>query len=175
MLLPVVICISILAERIVFFLYGSAFASSVPVLQVLAWLMIPQFLNPFLSHILFARHEQHRSLIVAAVNLSAFSIAAFLLIPGWGPVGAALAVLTAAMTAFGCYLAFCVWGRDAVNLVVILLRQAVAAGVLCTFLYCMRTSELLPVAFIGAVLYATTLVALRIVTWNDFKLLQELH
>ena len=174
-LLPIVICISVLAERIVLFLYGNAFASSVPVLQVLAWLMIPQFLNPFLSHILFARHEQHRSLIVAAVNLSAFVVVAFSLIPTFGPVGAAFAVLTAAMTAFGCYLAFCVWGRNVLNLVVILLRQAVAAGVLCTFVYCMRASDVFGVVLIGAALYVATLVVLRIVTWNDFKLLQELH
>jgi O-antigen/teichoic acid export membrane protein len=174
-LLPVVICISVLSERIVFFLYGAKFASSVPVLQVLAWLMIPQFLNPFLSHTLFARHQQSRSLIVAIVNLSAFVAVAFCLIPPWGPVGAAVAVLSAAMTAFGCYLAFCVWGHNTLKLLVILLRQTIAASVLCTFLYCMRNSDLLPVVLIGALLYTAMLVALRIVTWSDFKLLQELH
>ena len=174
-LLPLVIGISVMSERIVLFLYGSQFASSVPVLRVLAWLMIPQFLNPFLSHILFARHEQHRSLIVAAVNLTTFGAASFLLIPAWGPVGAAVAVLTSALTAFCCYLAFCVWGRHSLKLLVILARQAVAAAVLCTFLFCMRNSDLLPVVLIGAALYATMLIALRIVTWSDFKLLQELH
>lgn len=174
-LLPVVIGISVMSERIVLFLYGNQFASSVPVLQILAWLMIPQFLNPFLSHILFARHEQHRSLIVAAINLATFAGASFLLIPGLGPVGAAAAVLTSALTAFCCYLLFCVWGRHTFKLVMILARQAVAAAVLCTFLFCMRNNNLLPVVLIGAALYAATLIALRIITWHDFKLLQELH
>ena len=133
-ILPVVIGISILAEQIVRFLYGPEYLSSVPVLQVLAWLMIPQFLNPFLSHTLFARHQQSRSLIVAIIGMIAFAIAAFLLIPTWGPVGTAMAVLSSAMTAFVCYLAFCVWGRNTHNLMVILLRQAVAAGV-CVHFY----------------------------------------
>jgi Na+-driven multidrug efflux pump len=107
--------------------------------------------------------------------LSAFMIVAFALIPAWGPVGAAVAVLTAATVAFICYLAFCVWGRSTAKLIGILVRQAAAAGVLCTFLYCMRNSELLPVVLVGAVLYAAMLIALRIVTWSDLKLLQELH
>jgi hypothetical protein len=102
-------------------------------------------------------------------------LVAFWVIPPWGPVGAAVAVLSAAMTAFVCYLGFCVWGRNTAKLIGILLRQAAAASVLCGFLYCMRTSELLPVVLIGAALYAAMLVALRVVTWNDLKLLQELH
>lgn len=174
-ILPVVIGISIMAEQIVRLLYGPEYLSSVPVLQVLAWLMIPQFLNPFLSHTLFARHQQSRSLIVAIIGMVAFAVASFLLIPTWGPVGTAFAVLTSAMTAFACYLAFSVWGRSTHNLLIILLRQAIAAGALCTFLYFMRSSELLPVLIVGALLYGALLVLLRIVTWNDFKLLQELH
>jgi O-antigen/teichoic acid export membrane protein len=174
-LLPVVVCISVLSERIVLFLYGPAFASTVPVLQILAWLMIPQFLNPFLSFTLFARHEQHRSLIVATVNFIVFMGVGLLAIPAWGPIGAAVAMLSSSATALCCYLAFCVWGRNTLGLLIILARQAVAASVLCTFLYCMRNSELLPVVAIGALLYAAMLVALRIVNWRDVKLLQELH
>lgn len=175
LLLPAVLTLSVLSDRIVQLLYGAQYASSAPVLQVLAWLMIPQFLNPFLSHILFARHEQHRSLIVASINVTTFFIAAFALIPIWGPVGAAASVLTSAFTAFCCYLAFCVWGWNARNLTLILLRQTVAAGVLFAFLYSTRGEDLAHVFVFGVAIYAAMLVALRIVTWSDFKLLQELH
>jgi O-antigen/teichoic acid export membrane protein len=174
-ILPVVIGTAIFAERIVLLLFDHEYVGAVPVLQVLAWLMIPQFLNPFLSHILFARGRQRQSLIVAAVALSTFVIAALWVIPQWGAVGTAYVALLSATAAFCCYMIFCVRGYCRIDLLAILLRQSVAAGVLCAILYLMKSYDLLFIVLVGAMLYPVLLVALRIVTWSDFKLLQELH
>ena len=87
--LPAVLCITIFADQIVLLLFKSEYAESANVLRILAWLLIPQFLNPFLSRVLYARGQQGRSLAVAAVGLGTFLSIAFFLIPAYGPIGTA--------------------------------------------------------------------------------------
>jgi O-antigen/teichoic acid export membrane protein len=174
-ILPAVVGITILADRIVLFVYDTDYTASVPVLRVLAWLLVPQFLNPFLSRVLYARGEQRRSLMVAAVGLASFTILAICLIPRWAALGTAWASLLSALVALACYLAFCFYKSGGARLVVMLARQGVATGMLCTLLYVMRAGELLPTLAAGAALYLVLLYALRVVSTGDVKLLQELR
>jgi O-antigen/teichoic acid export membrane protein len=174
-MLPVAVGITLAAPHIVTFVFDREYADSIAVLQILAWLLIPQFLNPFLSHVLFARGEQGRSLVVAVVALAAFLAAASLLIPGRGAVGAAWASLIAATTALGGYLAFVAAGKNGRTVLAMLSRQAVAAGILCGFILLVKGSGVILTLVAGGALYAASLILLRIVQSADFKLLQELR
>jgi O-antigen/teichoic acid export membrane protein len=174
-MLPVAAGITLTAPQIVPFVFDREYAGSIAVLRVLAWLLIPQFLNPFLSHVLFARGEQRRSLVVAAIALAMFLASATVLIPRWGAVGTAWASLLAATTALCGYLAFVAAGTNGRAILAMLLRQLVAAGVLCGFMLLVDGSGVLLPLIAGGVLYAVLLFVLRIVQSADFKLLQELR
>lgn len=174
-ILPVVMAISLLSRQIVEFVYGSDYAAAAAILQILAWLLIPQFLNPFLSHTLFARGEQRRSLVVAAIALSAFLASAFLLIPAWGATGTAYSSLIAAMTALACYLAFVAGGKSGRTIATVLIRQVIACGIVVGFLVLVRGDGIWLPLLVGGILYATLLVLLRVVRWSDLKLLHELR
>jgi O-antigen/teichoic acid export membrane protein len=174
-ILPVVIAITLLAPQIVLLVFDEQYAGSTPVLQILAWMLIPQFLNPFLSHVLFARSDQRQSLMVAAVALAAFLCAAMLLIPTWGAVGTAWSALLAATTALGCYLSFVAAGSTARNVAMLLVRLAVAGGILGGLILSMRGNGLVLPLIAGGAAYALSLVALRVVRASDFRLLQELR
>jgi O-antigen/teichoic acid export membrane protein len=174
-ILPVAIVITLLAPQIVLVVFSQEYAASVPVLQVLAWILIPQFLNPFLSHVLFARGDQRQSLIVAAVGLTSFLIAATLLVPTWGAVGTAWAALIAASTALGTYLMFVAAGGMGRAVAALLVRQAIAGGILGGLVLLMRGHGVVLPLFAGVSAYAISLVVLRIVRASDLKLLQELR
>ncbi|HEY4233824.1 MAG TPA: flippase [Lacipirellulaceae bacterium] len=173
--LPAVLCITILSDRIVVLLYSEQYASSAPILQVLAWLLIPQFLNPFLSRVLYARGQQGRSLAVSAIGLASFLAVALVLIPKFGVIGAAWSTVLSSYTALACYIVYCSAGTDRRSILSILLRQVAAATLLCVALHLMRDTQLVSVLAACAVLYAALLVGLRIVSTSDFKLLQELN
>jgi O-antigen/teichoic acid export membrane protein len=145
------------------------------VLQVLAWLLIPQFLNQFLSRVLYARGQQGRSLAVSAFGMASFLAAALYLIPQYGVIGAAWSSVISSYTALVCYIYYCSAGTNRRPIASILLRLVAAAVVLCIALRLMRDTQLVAVLATGAVLYATLLIALRIVSTNDFKLFQELR
>jgi O-antigen/teichoic acid export membrane protein len=174
-ILPIVVGLTVLADRIILLIYDAEYTAAIPVLRVSAWILVPQFLNPFLSRVLFARGEQRQSLKVAAVGLASFLVLAACLIPGWAAVGTAWASLVSALVALACYLAFCFYRSGSARLLVILLRQGVATGALCALLYVMRAGQLLPVLAVGATLYVVLLFALRVVSTGDMKLLQELR
>lgn len=172
-ILPVVITISLLSQQIVEFVYGSEYAGAAAILQIIAWLLIPQFLNPFLSHVLFARGQQRRSLMVAAIALSAFLVSALLMIPRWGATGTAYASLIAAMAALACYLAFVAAGNGGHAIVIVLLRQMIAGSAVVGFVVLVKGHGIWLPLLAGGILYAALLVLLRVVRVSDFKLLHE--
>jgi O-antigen/teichoic acid export membrane protein len=174
-ILPVVLGITLAAPQIVPFVYDREYADSIAVLQILAWMLIPQFLNPYLSHVLFARGEQRRSLIVATIALATFLIASAMLVPNWGAMGTAWASLISATAALGAYLMFTAAGTSSRALVAMLLKQAVAAAILCGFILLVKDSGVILPLIAGGALYAVLLIMLRIVQAGDFKLLQELR
>lgn len=171
---PVVLSMSIYADRIVLFLYDKQFADSAAVLRVVAWLLVPRFLNPFLSRVLYARDHQLRTLTVSVVGLVTFLALAFVLIPQYGPVGTAWTTIISSYAALACFIALVMAGTDYRPMMTILIRQTVAAIVLSLALLCMKNTQLLIMISGCSILYAAALIALRIVTITDFKLLQEL-
>src|SRR5439155_21436477 len=92
--LPVVVIVAMFADRIIWILYGDRYAAAVPVLRIVIWVFVFNFVNPFVSHILFARGEQAISLRVGAVTCLVSLGLSFALIPRWGAIGAAYTVLT---------------------------------------------------------------------------------
>jgi O-antigen/teichoic acid export membrane protein len=173
--LPAVLCISILAQRIVLLLFSQQYVDSTPILRVLAWLLIPQFLNPFLSRVLYARGHQRQCLAVGVIALLTFLALAFVLIPKYAALGTAWTTVCSSYVALGCYILFSTAGTDRRCLVGILVRQSAAAAVLCLTLLLLKDTQVVALLAAGAALYASLLIALRIVTAHDFKLLQELR
>ncbi len=174
-ILPAVLCITIFADRIVLSLFAQQYAESASVLRILAWLLIPQFLNPFLSRVLYARGQQGRSLAVSGVGLATFLSLAFFLIPVFGPIGTAWTMVVSSYAALVSYFWFSMLGTDRRPLFVIFMRQAVAAAGLLLALVLTKDSQLLPMLLACPVLYAGLLIGLRIVSFNDVKLLQDLR
>jgi O-antigen/teichoic acid export membrane protein len=172
--LPVVLGMSIYADQIVLFLFDKQYADSAPVLRIVAWLLIPRFLNPFLSRVLYARDHQLRTLTVSIVGLVTFLGLAFFLIPSFGPVGTAWTSLLSSYAALVCFIVLVIAGTDSRPIVKILVRQAAAAVVLSLALTFMKNTQLVIMIAGCSVVYASTLIVLRIVTVNDFKLLLEL-
>jgi O-antigen/teichoic acid export membrane protein len=92
----------LLNDKIILFIYGVEYVYSVPIFSVLIWVIIFKFMNPFLSHVLFARGEQIKSLQIAIISLIIYLPISFWFIHQWEGIGAALALLIVAI--FSCYL-----------------------------------------------------------------------
>jgi O-antigen/teichoic acid export membrane protein len=157
--LPAIAVITVIPDRVVELLYNDEYVAAAPILRILIWVLFIDFLNPFLSHALFAKGKQHRSMHVAGISLAVNAIATYLLVSGWGAIGAAMGTLIGGVVAMCCYLAFTMSRSEIVEVVQTATRIAAAAtGVaLSTYflrdyswvsIFCVSVSVYLPLLFL---------------------------
>ncbi|MDP1562713.1 MAG: flippase, partial [Pirellulaceae bacterium] len=104
--IPIIAGVSVLPERVVQLIYKPEFADAAPILQILIWVLLLEFLNPFLSHSLFSQGKQRLSMAVAGVGLATNSVLMLTLVPIYGSLGAATACVSSGTMATICYLYF---------------------------------------------------------------------
>lgn len=156
--LPIVVGTTILADQIVSLLYGQRFLASALALQILIWGLIPKFINPVLTRIMFASRNERVSVRIAFSKLVFFVLLSFLLIPRFGYLGAALAtVLAFGLEALANYV-FVHRHILRINFLDIASRPAVAVTGLTIFLLTFRGIGLIPLVLASAVLYGVSLV-----------------
>lgn len=167
--LPAVIGVTILTDRIVDLLYTDEFADAVPVLRVLIWVLLLEFLNPFLSHVLFAQGRQHRSMVVAAVSLVLNAVATCVLVAQFGAIGAALGCVLGGFVATVCYLAFAMPWSEVLRTAGVMLRVLLAAAGMGAALYFVRDASWLTIALMSFVVYGGLLFVVQALRFDDFR------
>lgn len=169
LVLPGIIAVVVLAGPIIGLLYSKEYAPAAPILQVLAWGLLLEFVNPFLSHILFARGEQRKSLIVALVKMGVWGTAALWLIRTYGPMGTACSVVLAGAVAFCFYCAMAFPSQAVWRLVRTLGRVAAAAACLTLFLSMLRSVQPVLLVLMSGPVYVGLLFMFRVITAHDLK------
>ena len=161
-ILPFAVMTAVLADWIVVVLFGSSYQEAVPLLRVLVWVVLLSSFNPFLSHVLFAKGEQHRSLQIAGLKLVVFGGLVLWLVPAWGAVGLAWASLVGAVLAFTLYLAWAIPGRAAAETLLTMLKPLAAGAALAVFLVSLRNIGSVTLLFAGGLLYGVLVMLLGV-------------
>ena len=172
--LPVVIFIEILADKIIILFYSNAFTDSIPILRLLVWVLLLHFFSPFLSHILFARGEQKKSLQVAILRLVLFVAIILWLIPAWGAIGLAWARLIAACVAFCLYFSFAMREDGALRTLLTLGKPAIAGAALASFLLILPANQLMMLLVSGAALYVFLIIIFRVFSSSETAMLRQM-
>jgi O-antigen/teichoic acid export membrane protein len=159
--LPGVVIIATFADWVILTLYGDTYAGAVPVLRVVIWVFVLNFVNPFVSHLLFARGEQGVSLRVGAVTAVVSLTLSLLLIPQWGASGAAWALL--ASTGLACWL-FCAaaFRPDATRVLMVFGKATIAAASLAGVLAIGSRVHPAALTILALGVYVSVLLLLRV-------------
>ncbi|MFN8441142.1 MAG: flippase [Caldilineaceae bacterium] len=173
-ILPLAITIAVLADKIILLLYTDKYAGSIPVLRVLSGLLMLEFFNLFLSHVLFAKGEQRKSLYVAVIRIATFGLLSLILIPRWAEIGVAWTLLLTSMVAFVFYFTFMLQGEKMGQVLMKFLPTLPAAVVLVIFFFLLKDIQLIPLVVAGGVVYVVFLFVFRVVSTNDLRMLRSL-
>jgi O-antigen/teichoic acid export membrane protein len=165
--LPGIVIVSIFADRVIGTLYGEAYAAAVPVLRIVIWVFIFNFLNPFISHILFARGDQRTSLNVGAITAVVSIGLSFALIPKWGGLGAAFALLVSTTLACGLFCASA-FKPDPSRVLMMFGKAGIAAASLAVFLAISRHAHPAALAIGALGVYCGVLFTLRVSSVREF-------
>lgn len=93
--LPAAAGLFLLSPGVIKFLYGESFSGSATSLRVLALVLVPIYVNALTTHLLVATGRGRGLAELMVMRLGVAVALDLVLIPGWGPMGAALAVLAA--------------------------------------------------------------------------------
>jgi O-antigen/teichoic acid export membrane protein len=171
--IPIIVGVTVLPERVVQLIYKPEFAEAAPILQILIWVLLLEFVNPFLSHSLFSQGKQRLSMFVASVGLLTNVILMLTLVPVYGSVGAALACVGSGAMATICYLYFT---REQGMLRVFAVettRIAVAGIVMGVCLTAVASQSWLMVGTVATLVYGTMLLVVQAVRLNDLKFIHQ--
>ncbi|MDP3794144.1 MAG: flippase, partial [Candidatus Uhrbacteria bacterium] len=89
--IPITVGLSALAPGLIHFLYGARFSGAADALMILPWVTIPLFLDFPIGSLLNATHRAHQKTIAMGITMIVSIIANVMLVPAYGPVGAAWA------------------------------------------------------------------------------------
>jgi O-antigen/teichoic acid export membrane protein len=168
-MLPATATVALLADRIVALLFADEYAGAAPVLQVLAWVMLLECMNPFLSHTLFAKGQQHDSMLVAGISLLANLAATTWLAYQWGAVGAAWGTLVGALVACGGYCRFSLGAGDAYRLLAVAAKVFLAAAGFALVLAWPNSGHGVAALAVASLVYLLLVVVFRVVTATDLR------
>jgi O-antigen/teichoic acid export membrane protein len=173
--LPAVVTISIFSDRVIGLIFRSGeYVDSAPILTVLIWVLLLEFLNPFLSHTLFARGRQNRSAQVAGISLAVNLVMTFALVYQFGAWGAAVGTVVAGLVATIAYLCFALNEKEIFNTLSSVLRTLVASAAVGALLFALKDFHLAALVGLGIISYSVLAVAMRLVCFDDWNLVRSI-
>ncbi|NLE43833.1 MAG: flippase [Chloroflexi bacterium] len=96
--IPIAVGGMLLADRIIPLLYGQEFAAAVPAMQVLVWALPPMFLAEIVGRTSTTMHLEKKAARVSVINALLGIVLNVLLVPRFGVVGAAIAMVVSRLT-----------------------------------------------------------------------------
>jgi O-antigen/teichoic acid export membrane protein len=171
--LPVIALVMVVPDRVVSLLFKEEYAGSAPILQILIWALLLEFLNPFLSHVLFSKGLQRYSMYVAAIGLMLNLTLMFLLVPQLGPRGAALACVMTGAVATGCYLVCMTDLPTFLELSGEFLRIFFAAAVMGVGVYFARDQSWIMIGTVSITAYGLMLLVVQGLRPSDLQFIKQ--
>ncbi len=166
---PIAAGISAIAPRFVPLFYGDAFLAAIPPLSILSWVLIPIFLDFPVGSILNASHRAHLKTAAMGSAMVVNAVLNLILVPPYGPVGAAWAGLGSFTLLMLVGIVFVRKDLPSMSWYVSLFIRCVAVGAI-TWFAVRYVGAVMPFAFdvlFGAAIAIVSLLVFRLLTFAD--------
>lgn len=170
--LPIGVGVTILAERLIFLIFGSEFVSSIQVLQILAWVLIFSFPIGLLGYLLVAIDRIELNALSAGIGVLVNISLNLILIPLFSYVGASVSTLIAQLTLFIALYYFLSKNSCTIPLNTAV-KPLIAGLFMGIFIYLLRDINLILVLVSAPSLYFFLLYIFRAITAEDISLVKQ--
>jgi O-antigen/teichoic acid export membrane protein len=172
---PLAVGTIVVADKVIYLVYGAGFEASVPVLRWLAVLLIPIFLNEVLWRVLVARDEQHLGLRAQAAGIFSKVGVSFAAVPVISYMGTVLAMACTQVVYTGMHIFYVQRGGRTVRFFRLTWRFGVAAAVMgiSSWLLALRFNLFIVVPA-AVIVYGVMVILLRAFSSDDLALLRRL-
>ena len=173
--LPISVGVTLLAEKIIQLVYGSAYINSSYALQIMVWVFFINCIAIVPFHALNSANKQHLVMISHGIAAGLNVPLNLLLIPKYSLIGAASASVTAFVVCFSLYYYFSNRYALRIRLVNGDFVKIMAAGlVMGLFVFYYSSSNLFLVIASSAVIYLALLIMTKALSKEDLMLFREI-
>jgi O-antigen/teichoic acid export membrane protein len=171
--LPIALAVTVMADKIIFIIYGKKFGNSVIALQILIWVMMLMFLTYLLGNVLESINRQGIVAKVTGLNALLNISLNSLLIPKFSYVGASVATVLTEAVGFGFLLNFIYRHLHALPLFKIIFRPLIASVVMGFFLFYFKQVNLLILIMLAVLLYFGMIYIFKVISEEDIGLVKQ--
>ncbi len=170
--LPVAVGGSLLADKLVVFLYTANYAAAIPALRIIIWVVPFMFASEFLGYVVVVTDRESRVARAVLVSTGINVLVNSLLVPQIGYLAAAVMTVLTEIVLVGQHTWTLKTMMGALNWNHILLKPILALFAMAAVIFLLRDSlHLLVVILIGAVTYSGVLAALGVIGKEDLGFL----
>lgn len=172
--LPIAVATMLVADRIILGIYSSGFSEAAAALRILIWGIPFSFINSLLVTIVVSINRQDLITRVAFLSMVLNVIGNLLLIPKYSYTGASISTVVTGALGCALYLYFVSRLVCRVELHRLIVKLAIACGVMAGSLILLQHLNLFLVVPIAAIIYLAVLLLLKTFTREDFDLLRQM-
>ena len=171
--LPISAGLYILASRIIVFLYGKEYLSSVIAFQIISWFLFIKFLNYLMAYALSSVDQQNSRMIGQGLTAVFNVVLNLILIPKMGYVGAAVSTFFTEIFLFILYYWYVSKSLHRFNFILILIKPLIATAVMVTFIVYVNLRLFLVIPSAGLV-YFVVILLLRTFEKEDYQIFKKM-
>lgn len=171
--MPIAMGTTVLSEKIILFIYGSAYVNTIPILELIIWALPAIFLSYILGTSIASINKQHETIKATFICLLFSTIGNYILIKSFGGIGAAMITVLNEVSMVLFYMYIMHKYGYSVPLKDILIKPFVASLIMAVVLY-MINLELFVSVFIGMVVYFVCIILIKTFDKNDMDIIREL-
>ncbi len=161
MALPISVGLALLSRDFVPMLLGEEYAASASILTLIAWMIVPEFLNHGFSNALISIDREKIYLYIVGAAVAASVAINLVLIPRWGAYGAAIAILVVEALVLIAQVFALSKMRLKLSDPADFLKPALSVAVMALGVYLIRSYGIIAAVLLGAAVYGATLFALH--------------
>lgn len=174
LMLPICVGTTLLADRIVYTLYGPALPGAIPILKVLIWALAILAINGVGSTLLNATHRERANMINLGLCVALSIILNIIVIPIFGAIGSSFVYLL--MLSVYAILTLYLIRNDIkdINILGPLLKIAVASAAMAVAIILFNINNLFLYVTFGAIVYFAVFVIVGGIAKDDIELVKKI-
>ncbi|WP_455645989.1 flippase [Methanosphaera sp.] len=170
---PISMGTMVLADKIILFIYGSAYVNTIPVLELIIWALPAIFLSYILGNSIASINKQHETVKATFLCLVLSTVGNFILIKLFGGIGAAFITVLNEVSMVLFYMYIMHKYGYSVPLRSILVKPFIASLIMGIVIYILNL-ELITSVIIGVIVYFVSIFAIKTFDKDDLGILKQL-
>ena len=168
--LPIAIGTTIIADKIIFLIYGVEFAGSASALQILIWALVFASTSSVLTHLLASIEKQKLYIICTGLCAIVNMALNFILIPILSYNGAAIATVATNVALLITTFYFVSKHLQFLHIHRIFVKPTISGLIMGAFVYYFINVNIFLLVLLATAIYSAALLALRVFTGEDFNI-----